>query len=141
MRALVLILTALSLSACATMSHHDAVVLSTSERAVLVKDCAALLTDSFLPAKTTVCFVCDPKDELATDLQASLREHGFAVLSEPNDQSKKTYIQVISVGPDGVLLRLNVSADWGADRLYHRDATGLLPESGFTVRNGDTQNG
>jgi hypothetical protein len=108
--------------------------LAPAERAVLVADSTGLLCAQFLPAKTTLHIVGGPKNLLAPELEASLRQHGFAVRVGAPAEDKTARIVVVPVDHDGLLLRLAVAQDWGADRLYRRVPAGVVPETGFAIR-------
>jgi hypothetical protein len=121
--------------------HHakpaaePAISLSSSERAVLVADSTKLICGRYLPASTSLHVICLSNDLLSDDLITSLRGRGFALRSEQNADGKNAIISVQPVGSEAILLRLSVSKDWEADRLYHRDSSGVTPETNFSVRN------
>lgn len=141
---IIVVLCAVMMTGCASIKHwfhrSPPVVLSAAERYELVSDSTALLTTAYQSGDTTLSVEGTQRDPLASDFETALRKAGFAVATTSDAPLKVAHIRAVSVVPDGILLRISVGDEWGADRLYHRANKMLMPETGFSVRKQGGQN-
>lgn len=139
MRFLTLILASAMLlfAGCATVKFTPPLV--QAENTTLVNDSLAILTEQFPPASSKVFFpdVERGKNPLLDQLADDMRAKGYAI-----GETKGALMCAIVAFPldeeGALLLRIDLGDDFSAFRRYRREAGQVIPETGFTLRKGDT---